>query len=477
MKIETMPLCRPIRLKVVGDKEEVNRVYTYLREGMEGQNRALNESMSALYIAKLHKMPKEDINELEKLLSRAATSKKGSGLTSDIKFAKGLNTESMIKQKVKNDLTTDCKKGLMYGRVSLRNYKIDNPLLIRNSLLNVVESTKKTTGMYHTYSSDEEFYSKLFSDRNVDLFIRFANKITFQMILGDIKKSTYLRKEIESIFKYARIREGISDKKSEEYEDIKKVYKISDSQIEINNKNQIILRASVNIPKQNKTLDENTTVGVDLGIAVPAVCALNNNDYIKRFIGSTDDFVRIRTQLQSQRRRLQRSIRFNKGGHGRAKKIKALNRLKEKERNWVKTYNHQVSSEVVKFAINNNAKYINMEDLSSISESDRNGFILRNWSYYELQQFITYKAERAGIEVRYINPAYTSQTCSCCGNTDKMQRISQSEFVCMNPDCKNYKKVINADFNAARNIAMSDKFITKGKSKGEIKSKEEKKVS
>ena len=44
-------------------------------------------------------------------------------------------------------------------------------------------------------------------------------------------------------------------------------------------------------------------------------------------------------------------------------------------------------------------------------ENDRK-FLLRNWSYFELQQLIEYKANAAGIEVRYIDPYHTSQTCS-----------------------------------------------------------------
>ena len=113
--------------------------------------------------------------------------------------------------------------------------------------------------------------------------------------------------------------------------------------------------------------------------------------------------------------------------------------------------NHKFSSEIVKFAIDNNAKYINIENLKGINT---NKFILRNWSYYELQQFITYKAERKGIIVRKINPYHTSQTCSSCGHWEKGQRLDQAHF-----KCKKCGLELNADFNAARNIAKSTDFV------------------
>ena len=41
-----------------------------------------------------------------------------------------------------------------------------------------------------------------------------------------------------------------------------------------------------------------------------------------------------------------------KGGHGRKKKLKALTRYRQYEKHFVETYNHMVSSRVVKFALN-----------------------------------------------------------------------------------------------------------------------------
>ena len=57
-------------------------------------------------------------------------------------------------------------------------------------------------------------------------------------------------------------------------------------------------------------------------------------------------------------------------------------------------------------------------------------------------------------------PQNTSQTCSCCGNVDKNQRVSQAIFICKNKKCKMFGNEINADRNAAINIARKTEFIS-----------------
>ena len=110
-----------------------------------------------------------------------------------------------------------------------------------------------------------------------------------------------------------------------------------------------------------------------------------------------------------------------------------------------------ISKRVVEYALKNHAKYINIEDLSGYSADD---FVLRNWSYYQLQEYITYKADKEGIVVRKVKSYYTSQRCSKCGNIEEGQRTTQAKFKCIK--C-GYEE--NADFNASRNIELSEDFI------------------
>ena len=67
--------------------------------------------------------------------------------------------------------------------------------------------------------------------------------------------------------------------------------------------------------------------------------------------------------------------------------------------------------------------------------------------WYQFHQFLTYKIAAAGGEVRLVNAAHTSTTCSCCGTNEKKNRKSQAVYECA--DCGS---AMNADTNAAINI-------------------------
>lgn len=385
-----MVLSRKIKLMVVGDKEEKNRVYSYIRDGAYNQNRAANQYISDLFIETIKQVSVDDRKELHRLYSRISTSKKGSAYDDSIEFAKGLPSASSMRIKIEQDFSNACKKGLLYGKISLPSYRLDSPLLVHSDYVSVRGKNKKNTGLYHNYSSHNEFLEHLY-EKDLEVFIKFANDITFKLIFGNVHKSEYLRTEIKYIF--------------EEY------YSIGCSSIQILGKD-IILNLALKIPDKKVELDEETVVGVHLGFDSPVMCACNKSKNFTKF-GSPEDFIRIRTQLQEQRRRIQKNIAIgNKGGHGRKKKMQSMERLKNRERNFARTYNHQLSSKIIHYALDNNAKYINLEDFSKFRDADtfidKNGkytkkFMLRNWSYYELQQFIEYKAKRYGIEVRHVN--------------------------------------------------------------------------
>ena len=53
---------------------------------------------------------------------------------------------------------------------------------------------------------------------------------------------------------------------------------------------------------------------------------------------------------------------------------------------------------------------------STTRTSRKNNHNLHTWSFYRLATFIEYKAKLAGIEVEYVDPAYTSQICPICGS-------------------------------------------------------------
>ena len=74
---------------------------------------------------------------------------------------------------------------------------------------------------------------------------------------------------------------------------------------------------------------------------------------------------------------------------------------------------------------------IKLERLQNIRSTTRtsrkNNHSLHTWSFYRLATFIEYKAKLAGIEVEYVDPAYTSQICPICG---RIQHAKDRNYIC-----------------------------------------------
>lgn len=142
-----------------------------------------------------------------------------------------------------------------------------------------------------------------------------------------------------------------------------------------------------------------------------------------------------------------------------------LRKISGKQARFQSNTNHTISKRLVKKA-QDTQRAIALEDLSGIREAPvrrRQRSKHANWSCYQLRQYITYKAEMAGIPVILVNPKYTSQACSVCGCVSKSNRKSQGSFLCQSCGYS-----APADYNAAVNIAVRaavnrpNEFLTQG---------------
>jgi IS605 OrfB family transposase len=124
-----------------------------------------------------------------------------------------------------------------------------------------------------------------------------------------------------------------------------------------------------------------------------------------------------------------------------------LRQVSGKEQRRVKHTNHEVSKAIVEEAKSIGAGKIILEDLTHIRDNIKGGKRIRTrlhrWAFRQLQIFVEYKAQAVGIAVEYVNPAYTSQTCSLCGSLGVR---SKHLFTC---SC-GFR--VHADVNASRNL-------------------------
>jgi IS605 OrfB family transposase len=186
----------------------------------------------------------------------------------------------------------------------------------------------------------------------------------------------------------------------------------------------------VTATEQNNA-SQNIVLGIDLGVnnlAVTSDGRFYNSHKVKQ---GKRKFKFLRAKLQSI-------------GTRSAKRL--LKKISGRETRWMKQINHCISKDIVsKF----NGNKIVMEDLKGIRKQNRGkrmNYWISNWSFFQLQNFIQYKAERKGIEVVRVKPNYTSQICHKCGQLGS--RLAGC-FACSHCGLTSY----SADLNSAKNLA------------------------
>jgi transposase len=91
---------------------------------------------------------------------------------------------------------------------------------------------------------------------------------------------------------------------------------------------------------------------------------------------------------------------------------------------------------------------VNRENIRHLRKFQRNSRRMQAWNYAELFKVLDGELEGLGVQVRKLNPTYTSQRCSVCGWTRKGNRSGKS-FKC--GACGHTQ---DADLNASMNLSF-----------------------
>jgi IS605 OrfB family transposase len=138
--------------------------------------------------------------------------------------------------------------------------------------------------------------------------------------------------------------------------------------------------------------------------------------------------------------------RLQSNGSKSAKQL--LQKISGKEARHVTHVNHVISKAIVKEAQITSCDTIAMESLTNIRCRIKAGKRVRSrlhrWAWAQLQEFIGYKAQAVGINVVFVNPAYTSQMCATCGHLGTRQKHRLL--------CKLCGIQWHSDLNASQNI-------------------------
>ncbi|SFU95092.1 RNA-guided endonuclease InsQ/TnpB family protein [Alicyclobacillus macrosporangiidus] len=177
-------------------------------------------------------------------------------------------------------------------------------------------------------------------------------------------------------------------------------------------------------------------VGVDMGLNHPAVTSTANFLGEKRWKEIDRRYFRLKRALQAK---------------GTRSAKRHLRRLSGKVHRFRRDCDHVLSRRIVDSVepgtviVVENLNHIRTRVKQRGRESRRR---LHSWTFAQLRSFLKYKAVEKGCVVVGIDPRHTSQMCSCCGYVHRSNRRTQSRFLCRNCGFE-----LNADLNAARNIA------------------------
>ena len=131
-----------------------------------------------------------------------------------------------------------------------------------------------------------------------------------------------------------------------------------------------------------------------------------------------------------------------------------LKKLSGREKQFQKDTNHKIAKTLVHKAVVSR-KALALEELTGIRERTtvrrENRYERHCWAFSQLRMYIAYKAAWASVDVRFVDPANTSRTCSECGHCAKANRQTQASF-----KCQQCGFCCNADLNAAINISRAD---------------------
>jgi len=130
---------------------------------------------------------------------------------------------------------------------------------------------------------------------------------------------------------------------------------------------------------------------------------------------------------------------------------RSLRILQSKQTRQIGQALHTHSKAIVSDCQNKGIKTLVVGDLTDIRKDKNFGRVgnqkLHSWSFSKFAQQLEYKCARVGIRFVRANEAYSSQTCSQCGQVRKANRKHRGLYVCK---ACGYK--VNADVNGSSNL-------------------------
>jgi|LakMenEpi03Aug12_release.lakeMendotaPanAssembly.Ray.scaffolds.fasta_scaffold224963_1 hypothetical protein len=278
------------------------------------------------------------------------------------------------------------KMKIMTGQTSLRSYKKSVPIPFQSGgIINVKQNEDKN---FHFTLFDTPFRTFFGRDRS-------NNKSIFSKAiygLDDYKlcdSCILIDEEEEFDVEVGNGTKKVVKKNSNTNS------KQSDAKTNYKKKTKIYLLATIKIPKTKKVVNPEKEIHCVLDPEFPII--INDGKYENK-IGTYNDYIVGRIYIQKKIKEIQSALKYQGGGKGRKSKLQALERFKKKEIDFVKTKMHLYSRLLINHCVNNGIGKIYLDNIQQ-AKQEEDLSLIRNWSYFGLNQMIAYKATMNNIEV------------------------------------------------------------------------------
>jgi len=205
--------------------------------------------------------------------------------------------------------------------------------------------------------------------------------------------------------------------------------------IQVNEKDNDIEIRLVKELKEKEYTSKTDILAIDIGLN--PLFATNKGDLFGRYF--KDYLIQLDAKITKRMKHLQKN-------NIKPKRDKKYRELIQKFRDFLKSEINRIFNRIIDIY---KPKVIVLEklDFRSPELSKRLNRLISNFGKRYINEKIERLRQICGIEIIFINPAYTSQECSNCGYIDKENRKDTHIF-----ECKACGNKINAQINGARNI-------------------------
>ena len=203
------------------------------------------------------------------------------------------------------------------------------------------------------------------------------------------------------------------------------------------------------VEENQTTLNNNLSIGIDLGIKDLAVCS---NGMVFKNINKTKKVKKLKKRLKRLQKQVSRKYELNKQGNKFIKTnniIKLENKIKliyRKLSNIRNNHIHQATNKIIKL----NPYRVVMEDLNvrGMMKNKHLSKAIAEQCFYEFIRQMKYKCEFNRIEFIQADRYFpSSKLCSCCGKIKHDLKLKDRVYKC---DCGN---IIDRDLNASINLS------------------------